>query len=175
MFIVSKLLLTELQRERLKEPLGQLIAGTSSECNQKLKDVQATEKPPLLVLVGDTISRNAIQSGIRPDVVIIDNKEMRGDATEFSHGKSRVFRTVNEPSTINFLAWQAVAEAIERGDSVVLVDGEEDLLALVAILAAPAGSIVAYGQPEIGIVLVRISDDEKNKIQALVDRMKKVD
>ena len=175
MFHVSKLLLAESQRERLKAPLGQLVAGTSSECNQKLKDVQAAEKPRLLILVGDTISRNAIQSGIRPDVIIIDNKEMRGDAAEFSHGKSRVFRTVNEPSTINFLAWQAVAEAIERGDSVVVVDGEEDLLTLVAILAAPAGSIVAYGQPEIGIVLVRTSDDKKDEIQALIDQMKKLD
>jgi uncharacterized protein (UPF0218 family) len=172
---VSKLLLTESQREHLKEPLGQLVTGTSSECNQKLKDVQATEKPRLLVLVGDTISRNAIQSGIRPDMIIIDNKEMRGDAAEFNHGKSHVFRTVNEPSTINFVAWQAVAEAIERGDSAVVVDGEEDLLTLVAILAAPVGSIVAYGQPEIGIVLVRITDDKKDEIQALIDRMKKLD
>ena len=175
MFVVSKLLLTESQRERLKEPLGQLIAGTSSECNQKLKDMQAAEKPSLLILVGDTISRNAIQSGIKPSVIIIDNKEMRGDAAEFSHGKSRAFRTVNEPSTINFLAWQAVAEAIESGDSVVLVDGEEDLLTLVAILVAPSGSVVAYGQPEIGIVLVRISEAKKDEIQALVDQMIKVE
>jgi uncharacterized protein (UPF0218 family) len=175
LFAVSKLLLTESQRERLKEPLGQLVAGTSSECNQKLKDMQAAEKPRLLILIGDTISRNAIQFGIKPDVIIIDNKEMRGDAAEFSHGKSCVFRTVNEASTINLLAWQAVAEAIERGDSVVLVDGEEDLLTLVAILVAPAGSVVAYGQPEIGIVLVRISDAKKDEIQALLDRMIKVD
>ena len=175
MFAVSKLLLTEAQREHLKDPLGQLVAGTSSECNQKLKDMQAAEKPRLLILVGDTISRNAIQFGIKPDVIIIDNKEMRGDAAEFAHGKSRVFRTVNEPSTINLLAWQAVAEAIERGDGAVLVDGEEDLLTLVAILVAPGGSVVAYGQPEIGIVLVRISDAKKNEIQALLDRMIKVD
>ncbi len=55
------------------------------------------------------------------------------------------------------------------------MDGEEDLLTLVAILVAPAGSIVAYGQPEIGIVLVRISEDKKDEIQALIDRMKKLD
>ncbi len=172
---MSKLLLTEFQRDLLKQPLGQLFFGTTSECNQTLKETQATEKPSLLILVGDTISRSAIQSGIRPDVIIIDNKEMRGDAVEFDHGKSRVFRTVNEPSTISFLAWQAVAEAIESGDSAVLVDGEEDLLTLVAILVAPVGSIVAYGQPKRGIVIVRISNNKKKEIQALVDRMKKVD
>jgi uncharacterized protein (UPF0218 family) len=175
LFAVSKLILPESQRELLKEPLGQLVIGTPSECNQTLKDTQASEKPPLLVLVGDTISRNAIQFGIRPDVIIIDNKEMREEAQEFSHGKSRVFRSTNEPATINFLAWQAVAEAIESGDGVVLVNGEEDLLTLVAILVAPVGSIVAYGQPEKGIVLVRISDKKKDEIQSHIDRMKKID
>ena len=175
MFNVSKLLLTASLRERLKEPLGQLIVGTLSECDQKLKDAQSSEKPRLLILVGDTISRNAIQSGVKPDVVIIDNKEMRGHATEFNHGKSHVFRTVNDPTTISFLAWQAVAEAIEAGDSAVLVDGEEDLLTLVAILVAPTGSIVAYGQPKTGIVLVQVDSDKKHEIQALVDGMKRVD
>jgi len=175
LFDVPKLLLTEPQRQLLKEPLGQLVAGTFSECNQALKKAQEIEKPRRLILVGDTISRNAIQSGIRPDVIIIDHKEMRGEAVEFSHGKARVFRTINEPATISLLAWQAVAEAIEKGDCVVLVEGEEDLLTLVAIIVAPIGSIVAYGQPGIGIVLVRVSAKKKNEIQALIDQMRKID
>jgi uncharacterized protein (UPF0218 family) len=107
--------------------------------------------------------------------MVIDNREMREEAGLFDHGKARVFRTVNEPATINFLAWQAVAEAIEKGDGTVVVNGEEDLLTLVAILVAPNGSIVAYGQPEVGIVLVRISTEKKSEIQALIDQMRKAD
>lgn len=173
MFDVSKLRLTENQRELLKKPLGQLVAGTFAECNHALKAVQDTESPRRLILVGDTISRNAIHSGIRPDVVIIDQREMRREAAQFNHGKARVFRTLNEPATINFLAWQAVAEAVEKGDSVVVVEGEEDLLTLVAILVAPMGSVVAYGQPSAGIVLVRVTSKKKNEIQALIDQMEK--
>lgn len=175
MLDVPKFLLTEPQRPLLKEPLGQLVAGTSSECNQALRKVQETERPRRLILVGDTVSRNAVQSGIRPDVIIIDHKEMRGETVEFTHGKARVFRTINKPGTIDLLAWQAVAEAIEKGDSAVLVEGEEDLLTLVAIMVAPKGSIVAYGQPGIGIVLVRVSANKKNEIQALIDEMEKAD
>jgi uncharacterized protein (UPF0218 family) len=137
--------------------------------------VQNTEKPRRLILVGDTISRYAVQSGIKPDVVIVDQKEMRGEAVQFNHGKARVFRTINEPATINLLAWQAVAEAVEKSNSIVLVEGEEDLLTLVAIMVAPAGSIVAYGQPATGIVLVRVTSSKKNEIQALIDGMKKTD
>jgi uncharacterized protein (UPF0218 family) len=175
LFDVPKLLLTQPQRYLLKEPLGQLVAGSSSECNRALREVQETERPRRLVLVGDAVSRNAVQSGIRPDVIIIDHKEMRGEAVKFEYGSTRVFRTINEPGTIDLLAWQAVAEAIEKGDSVVLVEGEEDLLTLVAIMVAPTGSIVAYGQPGIGVVLVRVSANKKNEIQTLIDQMEKAD
>jgi uncharacterized protein (UPF0218 family) len=175
LFDVPKLLLTEPQRQRLKEPLGQLVAGTVSECNQALKRVQNAEKPRRLILVGDTISRNAVQSGIRSDVIIIDRKEMREESVQFSPGKARVFRTINEAATIDLLAWQAVAEAVEKGDSVVLVEGEEDLLTLVAIMVAPVGSIVAYGQPGTGIILVRVTLDKKEEIQTLIDQMEKSD
>jgi uncharacterized protein (UPF0218 family) len=175
LFDVPKLVLDERQKQKLREPLGQLVPGTIPECNQTLKKVQEDEKPRMLILVGDTISRNATEAGIRADVVIIDYKEMRGDTTEFSHGKTRVFRTKNQAGTIDLLAWQAIAEAVQKGDSAVLVDGEEDLLTLVAILVAPEGSLVAYGQPERGIVLVRIDARKKDEIEKLVDEMKRVD
>jgi uncharacterized protein (UPF0218 family) len=173
LFNVSKLRLNESQRALLKKPLGQLVTGTSEECNRALRTVLDTERPPRLILVGDTISRNAIHSGIRPDVIIIDQREMRREAVQFNHGKARLFRSLNEPATINFLAWQAVAEAVEKGDSAVLVEGEEDLLTLVAILVAPMGSVVAYGQPSIGIVLVRVTSNKKNEVQILIDQMEK--
>jgi uncharacterized protein (UPF0218 family) len=175
LFNVPKLLLTEGQRQRLKEPLGQLIAGSPIECNQALKRVQDGEKPRMLILVGDTISRKALHSGIRADVIIIDNKEMRARAVDFAHGKTRVFRTVNAQGTIDLLAWEAVAEAVRKGNGAVLVEGEEDLLTLVAIIVAPVGSIVAYGQPGEGIVIVRVTVKKKNEIQALVDEMGRAD
>lgn len=175
MFDVPKLILGELQKQRLKEPLGQLVVGTILECNQALEKVQKSEKPRLLILVGDTISRNAAEAGIRADVIIIDHKEMREEAAEFAHGKARVFRVTNEPGTIDLLAWQAVAEGVQKGNSAVLVDGEEDLLTLVAIMVAPEGSVVAYGQPGEGIVLVRVTASKKGEIEKIVDDTKKTD
>lgn len=172
---MPKLLLEERQRQKLKEPLGQLVTGTIRECNQTLKKVLADEKPRMLILVGDTISRSAAEAGILADVVIADHKEMRGDAVQFSHGKTRVFRTTNAPGTIDLLAWQAIAEAVQKEDSAVLVDGEEDLLTLVAIIVAPEGSLVAYGQPERGIVLVRISASKKGEIEKLIYDMPRVE
>jgi hypothetical protein len=172
---MPKLLLTEAQRQLLKKPLGELVTGTPSECSRKIKEVQDAEKPRRLILVGDTVSRNAIQSGIKPDVIIIDHKEKRSEAVEFTYEKTRVFRMRNEAGTIDLLAWSAIAEAIEKGDSAVIVDGEEDLLALVAVAAAPEGSLVVYGQPEEGVVLVRASMEMKNEIRRIVDDMQRAD
>lgn len=172
---MPKLVLTEAQRQLLRKPLGQLVTGTPSECNTTLKRVQETERPRRLILVGDTVSRNAIESGIKPDVIIIDHKEQRGQAVEFTFEKSRIFRTRNEPGTIDLLAWGAITEAIEKGDSAVLVDGEEDLLALVAVIVAPDGSLVVYGQPREGVVLVRASGEKKNEIRKIIDNMNRAD
>jgi uncharacterized protein (UPF0218 family) len=172
---VAKLLLTEEQRTLLKKPLGELVIGDASECNRKLREIQENEKPRRFILVGDSISRNAQQTAIRPDVIIIDRREKRDEATDFELGKSHLFKTRNDPGTIDLLAWNAVAEAVERGDSAVLVEGEEDLLTLAAIMVSPVGSCVAYGQPGEGIVIVRVSAQKKNEIGKIVDAMQRAD
>ncbi len=63
---------------------------------------------------------------------------------------------------------------------IIVVDGEEDLLALPAILSAPIGSVVLYGQPASpdasqggpnqGIVCVRIDQQAKIRVQSLLKK-----
>jgi uncharacterized protein (UPF0218 family) len=173
LFYVPRFILTEAHRETLKRPLGELVTGTPSECNGALKNVIISENPKLVVLVGDTVSRNSVQSNIRADVIIIDNKEKRGKAAQFEHTGRHVFRTTNPAGTIDVDAWRAVDEAVRKGKSLVLVDGEEDLLTLVAIVAVPLGSLVVYGQPDQGIVIVRVRQEKKTEIQLVLDGMKR--
>jgi uncharacterized protein (UPF0218 family) len=159
----------------LKSPLGELVAGTPSECTRVLSHTVESEKPARLILVGDTVSRNAVESGMKPDVIIIDHKELRGKAVEFSYSNAKVIRTINPAGTIDLAAWQTVNDAVEEGDSAVLVEGEEDLLTLVAIVVAPRGSLVVYGQPGQGIVLVRVTEKKKDEIRSIVGAMEKVE
>ncbi len=149
------------------------MSGNPQECTRALMQVVAKEKPPRLILVGDTVSRNAIESGIKPDVMIIDNLEMRGKAINFKHETEHVLHAVNPAGVIESGAWQVVEEAMRTGKSIIEVDGEEDLLTLVAILAAPSRSFVVYGQPGEGIVLVRVTESKKKEIQAFIERMEK--
>ncbi len=166
-------LLTQEQKQHLKQPLGELVSGSPQECNRILVQAVAKEKPVRLILVGDTVSRNAIQSGIKPDVIIIDNLEMRGKAINFKHEMEHVLRTVNPAGAIKSEAWQVVEEAMRTGNSIIEVNGEEDLLTLVAILVAPSRSFVVYGQPGEGIVLVRVTESKKKEIQVFIERMEK--
>ena len=92
--------MTETQRGLLKRPLGELISGGPTECNSKLMEIVAKEKPLRLILVGDTISRNAIQIGMKPDVIIIDRMEKRQEAVQFNYTAENTFRTQNSAGTI---------------------------------------------------------------------------
>ena len=53
----------------------------------------------------------------------------------------------------------------------ITVMGEEDLLVLPVCIYAPDNSIVLYGQPNEGLVLVEISTEIRNKVQTLLDLM----
>ena len=47
--------------------------------------------------------------------------------------------------------------------SYFVVEGEEDLLTLPSVAFSPLGSIVFYGQPNEGLVVIQVDDHIKNK------------
>jgi hypothetical protein len=77
----------------------------------------------------------------------------------------------NAQGSINSASWDVIDQAIKIGNSAVIVEGEEDLLALVAISVAPEGSLVVYGQPNEGIVLVNVTSQKKREIADILARM----
>ena len=155
----------------MKTPIGELVTGTTDACTSALAAVLKSEKPSRLILVGDSVSRYAIEFGIRPQVIIIDKKEKRGPAVNFAHNMQAEFQTKNAAGTIGLDAWKKVEVAVGRGDCAVIVDGEEDLLTLVAILVATPGSLVVYGQPGQGIVLVRVTSQKKREVEKFIEEM----
>jgi GTP-dependent dephospho-CoA kinase len=127
-----------------------------------------------VILVGDTVSRNATQRGIRADLMIIDNLEKRSRAKTYAFTPKRKIKTKNPAGMIEAQAREAVEQAILASGDLIEVEGEEDLLAVVAVQASPPGSLVVYGQPGEGIVLVRVSEAKKAEAQAILDQMEKI-
>lgn len=157
-------------QERLKKPWGLLIRGSYGETAQEIRRILEQEKNPYLITVGDAVSKNLVENGILPNLMIIDNRIMRSPAC----GSNRLpadgeVHVKNPPSAITEEALKAIQNAVKSGLRIkIVVDGEEDLLTPAAALYAPLGSILIYGQPGEGAVLVRVTEDIKAEAADIV-------
>ncbi|HLE75660.1 MAG TPA: DUF359 domain-containing protein [Candidatus Bathyarchaeia archaeon] len=162
-------------RAKLKEPFGTLIQGTFSETMSKLEIIVEREKPPRIISVGDTVSRNLHEHKVNPQLSITDNKRMRKRIQLRIFPAKRVIHVKNPQGTITEEAITAVRKALENDRQVhIIVDGEEDLLTLVAVLHAPEDSLVVYGQPCEGIVVVKVTPEKKAEAMEILKAMKTV-
>ena len=53
----------------------------------------------------------------------------------------------------------------------ILVDGEEDLLVIPVCIHAPDYAIIMYGQPNEGLVVVKINEEIKKKTKSILECM----
>ncbi len=172
---MARLVLTAGLRSSLKQPLGKLLRGSGPEIYREIAVAISLKRPPRVIFVGDAVSKRAVAEGIRRDVMIIDNKEKRAQTKPFDAGTTRVFLVRNDAGTIGSEPWAALEESIESGDAVVIVEGEEDLLTLVAMAVAPLGSFVIYGQPGEGLVVVEVNEAAKKKAWYFLEGMSRTD
>jgi len=158
-----------------KEPgdrRGQLITGSFDETMEELKKLIDEEKPPKIIAVGDCVSENMINHNLLPHILVVDNQIMREKIDPVVMNVDQTLRVKNPAKTLTNETFSAMQEALKSGKRTrILVDGEEDLVTIVAVLYAPLGSFVIYGQPREGIVVVRVTEARKEGMQRLVERM----
>jgi uncharacterized protein (UPF0218 family) len=159
-------------RIKLKEPFGTLIQGTFNETMAKMKELVKKEKPPRLISVGDVVSHNLHEYKIHPQISIIDNKSLGNQPLPEKIEAEKTVYVANPQGTITKEAAVAIKDAVEKNEHThIVIDGEEDLLALIAVLYAPEKSIVVYGQPYKGIVVVKVTLERKAKVEKLLKAM----
>ncbi len=158
-------------RVKLKEPFGELIKGSFSETMAKMKQLVDVEKPPKIISVGDTVTKNLHDYSVRLDLAVIDNRCMRKKFQPVVYTAKAV--TVKNPQgTVTQEAIDAIKEALKSQEHIhIIVDGEEDLLTLVAVLYAPENSVVIYGQPYEGIVVVKVTPEKKAEASEFLKAM----
>lgn len=157
----------------MKKPLGILVQGSPEETMTMVKAMVEKEKPTKLVTVGDRVSEDLTNQQVIPDVLIVDNRVMRKEITPINASADKVVTVRNPSGTITNEAWLAVENAMEGPQRTkIVVEGEEDLLTLAAILTAPEGSLILYGQPHEGIVIVKATAEAKQRVRAMVDAMR---
>nr|WP_305882712.1 GTP-dependent dephospho-CoA kinase family protein [Haloplanus ruber] len=126
-----------------------------------------------LVAIGDVVTAHLLDAGRQPDVAVIDGYTEREPVTDdVAAALPEPDVTVtNPPATLSRELLTALVTALADGPTVVGVDGEEDLATLPALLAAPLGGAVVYGQPGEGMVLVPVTDESRATARDLLSRM----
>ena len=160
-------------RKKLKAPLGLLIEGSSKETMKELEKIIEKERPSRIVAVGDAVSGNMIDCGIFPHVFIVDNKVMREPVAPIQANASETIYVKNPAGTLTEEAREGVQRALDKGGDLirVMVDGEEDLLTLAAVVHVPENSLVIYGQPREGVVIVLATKEKKDEVRRILEAM----
>jgi uncharacterized protein (UPF0218 family) len=158
-----ELVLPESARAELKEPMGTVYTDAEA--------LLADAGDPVFA-VGDVVTAHLVRAGRRPDLAVVDERTERAAvADDVAADLPAADVTVANPAatlTGDLLSALADAAAAEEPRT-VMVDGEEDLAALPAILLAPDGAAVVYGQPGEGMVLVTVDDAARERTRDLFD------
>jgi len=180
----GRLTMPDSLRNDLALPLGVVLTGV------RIEESVRTRKNAPVVSVGDQTTRTLLDAGLTPDLMIIDNKVNRIEFHDLKPMIARrhfdTHRVTSGPGFISAQARNEIQKALNdmRHTPLVLeVDGEEDLLALPAIIEAPVGAVVYYGQPArqdselqalaggpglSGIVEVVVTSERKKAAKALL-------
>ena len=160
---------------KFKEPFGRLIEGSFSETKNLIKTIIDRENPPKIISVGDTVTRNLHKSNIIPQLSITDNKSMRRRLKPRTYPDKNLILIQNPQGEITQEAIDKIQQAIQTKERThILVQGEEDLLTLIAVMYAPKNSLVIYGQPKRGVVIVKVTPKKRGTAQEILTSMKKV-
>ncbi|MFP4627759.1 MAG: GTP-dependent dephospho-CoA kinase family protein [Halobacteriales archaeon] len=159
--------LPESARGAFKAPIGPVFAEAA--------ELLATADRPL-VAVGDVVAATLVDAGVRPAVMVVDGRTERAPVDESVAaavaGVGTTVRATNPPATITRSLVEALASALRAdGPTRVVVDGEEDLAVLPAVLLAPTGATVVYGQPGEGMVAVAVTPSARETAERLLDRL----
>ena len=157
-------------RDQLKNPLGNLVSDNDPNKENIIKKISADTT---LITVGDRTTENILQFGLKPQIQIIDGLEKRNQCiVPADDTVNTKLSCRNPPGEITEESIQVIQKAFSCESPVrITVDGEEDLLVIPVCIHAPENSIVMYGQPNEGLVIVTITPEIRAKVQKILDIM----
>jgi len=155
--------LKNIYRHRLKEPLGKIYPDLGAA----LKEIDL--KGRRIVSVGDQATKSLLEKIVSPTLSIVDYKIERKPVDYTYSSFNLVLQAKNPAGKITSQAWENVSRGLKRGRVLLEIDGEEDLLVLPVMALARKGTVVFYGQPEEGIVVVEITGQSREYAKTLLN------
>ncbi len=196
----SKLEITEEVRQKLKRPQGRLIKGDENEHKKivgELKKMIGAIRPAIISTVGDEVTKLCNEAGIPINLAIFDfkvkRKKVYNSILDLSFPPLQgsalqgIVKVRNPAGCITKTLIAAVShgykQIIQDGKTIIIkILGEDDLAGVPAILLAPLGSLVIYGQPAYvstepdfgearptaGIVVVEVTEKKKKELMDIM-------
>jgi uncharacterized protein (UPF0218 family) len=158
-------------RPILKKPLGRLIKGDPKATHAKLGLIFSNIKPVKIASVGDYVTKNLLDKGPKPDIAIVDNRIMRQEINPIIFERPHK-HVKNEAGTISLQAYEVLKRAIMlKKQLAIIVEGEEDLLVLPLMVMMPIGSVIIYGQPNEGLVMIQLTEEKRRWAKCFMGKM----
>lgn len=155
-------------RAAFKDPMGPI----ETDAETLVGDVSGP-----LIAVGDVVTYHFEQVGHTPDVAVVDGLTERDEidpdiADVLAASGARRITASNPAAALSASMVRALRNAYESSEPVAIdVDGEEDLVALPALVLAREGASVVYGQPGEGMVHVQVDEETGVRARELLERM----
>jgi hypothetical protein len=154
-------------RSEFKEPFGPVYTDTEALLGDAGEGI--------LVAVGDVVTAHLLRAGRTPDVSIVDGRTKRETVSEETAAALEALPpgidVENPAGELSESMLRTLVAALDAdGPQVLDVDGEEDLATLPVVVAAPADTSVVYGQPDEGMVLVRVTAESRATMRTLLRR-----
>lgn len=176
LWLENSLKLGDSTRMILKRPMGPLITDLPHWIYLQ-KDLNAKK----IITVGDIITKSFNDLAINQRISAVDfyvgRRKMFFHIKELGFMETERMVRVNNPAGfITSQLFQAVLDIFRfnnRNERVLMkIEGEEDLAVLPFTLAAPLGFTIFYGQPNVGVVLFEVSEENKKKAYQLVSEFR---
>ena len=162
------MVLPEDMREELKVPLGPVLQ--SDELVPRLR----TQGP--LCTVGDMTTETVHCLGLPIQLAVVDYQTKRRSDGRWMEALApvgeRTLVVANPAATITWEMYNGILEAWSAPTTVkMVVEGEEDMASLPAILHAPGGATVIYGIPDTGLCLVQVDGQARDVVIDVLQRL----
>ena len=157
------LILKKESRGIFKKPFGKLYPALNKVDRDFLEN-------HFIISIGDATTNNVLNADIIPKIGIIDNKIEREISKHTIEYNAITLNVDNPPGTITDELWETIKKAknlaAEESNVLIVVNGEEDLAVIPCVLMAPENTVILYGQPGEGLVVV-----EADKIRDMAENM----
>ncbi|WP_235185662.1 GTP-dependent dephospho-CoA kinase family protein [Candidatus Acidianus copahuensis] len=123
-----------------------------------------------IISVGDVVTSYLVKEGIIPFLSIIDGKTKRQVYVN-NIADSKTIHLRNEPGVIRLSVMERIRKILDDNKkSTLLIDGEEDLLVIPAVMYGHIDDVIVYGQPNVGAVGLEVSDIMRWRVKDLLSK-----